>query len=54
VLKRLNKTDSRDALALFYLGAASLANGDKAAAERRWRSLLALLPPDAPIRAMLE
>jgi cytochrome c-type biogenesis protein CcmH len=36
------------------LGAASLAAGDKPAALRRWRTLLALLPADAPIRPMLE
>ena len=54
VLERIEKEDPRNALALFYLGAASLASGDKPAAVKRWRTLLALLPPDAPIRAMLE
>ena len=44
----------RNALALFYLGAAALAAGDKPAAVRRWKTLLALLPADAPIRAQLE
>jgi cytochrome c-type biogenesis protein CcmH len=34
--------------------AASFAAGDKPAAARRWKTLLALLPADAPIRAMLE
>jgi cytochrome c-type biogenesis protein CcmH len=54
VLERLEKAEPRNALALFYLGAASLAAGDKPAAARRWKTLLALLPPDAPIRDMLE
>ena len=54
VLERLEKAEPRNALALFYLGAASLAAGDKPAAVRRWKTLLALLPADAPIRGMLE
>ena len=54
VLERLEKADSRNALALFYLGAASFAAGDKPAAAQRWKTLLALLPPDAPIREMLQ
>jgi len=54
VLERLEKAEPRNALALFYLGAASFAQGDKAAAARRWRTLLALLPADAPIRTMLQ
>ena len=54
VLKRLEKAEPRNALALFYLGAASFAAGDKPEALKRWRTLLALLPADAPIRAMLE
>jgi cytochrome c-type biogenesis protein CcmH len=54
VLQRLEQADPKNALALFYLGAADFANGDKAAAARRWKALLALLPPDAPIRTMLE
>jgi cytochrome c-type biogenesis protein CcmH len=54
VLERLEKAEPRNGLALFYLGAASFAAGDKAAAARRWKTLLALLPGDAPIRAMLE
>jgi cytochrome c-type biogenesis protein CcmH len=54
VLERLERQEPNNALALFYLGAASLAQGDKPAAVKRWRTLLALLPPDAPIRAMLE
>lgn len=54
VLERLEKQEPNNALALFYLGAASFAEGDKPAAVKRWRTLLALLPPDAPIRAMLE
>jgi cytochrome c-type biogenesis protein CcmH len=54
VLKRLEASQPDNALALFYLGAASFAHGDKADAARRWKKLLALLPADAPIRAMLE
>ncbi|MDI1284137.1 MAG: c-type cytochrome biogenesis protein CcmI [Reyranella sp.] len=54
VLQRLEKAEPRNALALFYLGAASFASGDKAEALKRWKTLLALLPADAPIRAMLE
>lgn len=54
VLERLEKVEPRNALALFYLGAAALAAGDKPAAARRWKTLLALLPADAPIRPMLE
>ena len=54
VLERLEKAEPRNALALFYLGAAAFAHGDKPAAARRWKTLLALLPADAPIRAMLE
>ncbi len=54
VLQRLEKAEPRNALALFYLGASSFAAGDKAGAVRRWKTLLALLPADAPIRPMLE
>ena len=54
VLERLEKAEPRNALALFYLGAASFASGDKPAAARRWKALLSLLPADAPIRDMLE
>ncbi len=54
VLERLEKAEPRNALALFYLGAASFAAGDKPEALKRWRTLLALLPADAPIRGLLE
>jgi cytochrome c-type biogenesis protein CcmH len=54
VLERLEKAEPKNALALFYLGAASFAAGDKPAAAQRWKTLLALLPPGAPIRDMLE
>jgi cytochrome c-type biogenesis protein CcmH len=54
VLERLEKAEPRNGLALFYLGAADFAKGDKAGAARRWKALLALLPSDAPIRGMLE
>ena len=54
VLKRLEAAEPDNALALFYLGAASFTYGDKADAARRWKKLLALLPPDAPIRKVLK
>ena len=54
VLERLEKAEPRNALALFYLGTAALAAGDRPAALRRWKTLLALLPADAPIRGLLE
>ena len=54
VLKRLEAAEPDNALALFYLGAASFAHGDKADATRRWKKLLALLPHDAPIRKVLK
>jgi cytochrome c-type biogenesis protein CcmH len=54
VLERLEKAEPKNALALFYLGAASFAAGDKPAAAQRWKTLLALLPPDAPVREMLQ
>ncbi len=54
VLERLEKVEPRHGLALFYLGAASFAAGDRKAAAQRWKTLLALLPADAPIRALLE
>jgi cytochrome c-type biogenesis protein CcmH len=54
VLQRLEKAEPGNALALFYLAAADFAAGNKAEAARRWKALLAKLPPDAPIRGMLE
>jgi cytochrome c-type biogenesis protein CcmH len=54
VLERLEKAEPKNALALFYLGAADFAKGDKPGAARRWKTLLAMLPSDAPIREMLE
>lgn len=54
VLERLEKAEPRNALALFYLGVAAEAAGNKPVALQRWKTLLALLPADAPIRAMLE
>ena len=54
MLTRLEKAQPNNALSLFYLGAASFAAGDKPAAVRRWKTLQALLPADAPIRTMLE
>ena len=54
ILERLEKAEPRNALALFYLGAAAYAAGNKPAAVQRWKTLLALLPADAPIRPMLE
>ncbi len=54
ILERLEKAEPRNALALFYLGAAAYAAGNKPAAVQRWKTLLTLLPADAPIRPMLE
>lgn len=54
ILERLEKAEPRNALALFYLGAAAYAAGNKEGAVQRWKTLLALLPADAPIRPMLE
>jgi cytochrome c-type biogenesis protein CcmH len=54
VLQRLEKAEPKNGLALFYLGAASFAAGDRKAAAERWKTLLSLLPADAPIRSMLE
>ncbi len=54
VLQRLEKAEPTNGLALFYLGAADFAAGNKPEAARRWKALLAILPPDAPIRGMLE
>jgi cytochrome c-type biogenesis protein CcmH len=54
VLKRLEAAEPDNALALFYLGAASFAHGDKANAALRWKKLLALLPPDALILKVLK
>jgi cytochrome c-type biogenesis protein CcmH len=54
VLERLEKAEPSNGLALFYLGAADFAKGDKPAAARRWKTLLTMLPSDAPIRSMLE
>ena len=54
VLKRLEQADPRNGLALFYLGAADFAAGDRREAARRWKTLLSMVPPDAPIRPLLE
>jgi cytochrome c-type biogenesis protein CcmH len=54
ILERLEKAEPRNALALFYLGAAAYAAGNKPAAVQRWKTLLALLPADAPVRPLLE
>jgi cytochrome c-type biogenesis protein CcmH len=54
VLQRLEKAEPTNGLALFYLGVADFAAGNKPEAARRWKALLALLPADAPIRGMLE
>jgi cytochrome c-type biogenesis protein CcmH len=54
VLKRLEQADPRNGLALFYLGAADFAAGDRKGAAARWKTLLSMLPPDAPIRPLLE
>ena len=54
VLRRLEQADPRNGLALFYLGVADFAEGRKSEAVRRWKTLLSMLPPDAPIRPKLQ
>ncbi len=54
VLKRLEQADPKNGLALFYLGAADFSAGNRKAAAQRWKTLLSMLPPDAPIRPLLE
>ena len=54
VLQRLEKLQPDNGLALFYLAEAAAAAGDRAQAIARFRKLLTLVPPDAPVRPALE
>ncbi|HJQ60103.1 MAG TPA: c-type cytochrome biogenesis protein CcmI [Vineibacter sp.] len=54
VLRRLEKLQPNNGLALFFLAQVDEAAGDKAAALRRLRRLQQLLPADAPIRGTVE
>ncbi len=54
VLRKLLARDPDNALALFYVGAAEAASGNKDTAAAHWRRLLDKLPADAPIRELIE
>ena len=54
VLKKLLAMDPDNALALFYLGLAEADAGNKAEAAAHWKKLLLRLPPDAPIRDLIQ
>jgi len=54
VLRKLLAKDANNALALFYLGLAEAEAGNKAEAARHWKKLLERLPPDAPIRELIQ
>lgn len=54
VLKKLLAKDPDNALALFYLGLAAAEADNKAEAAAHWKKLLERLPPDAPIRDLIQ
>lgn len=54
VLKKLLAKDENNALALFYLGLAAAEGGNKEEAAAHWKKLLERLPPDAPIRELIQ
>ncbi len=54
VLKKLIAKDPNNALALFYLGLAAAEGGNKEVAAAHWKKLLERLPPDAPIRDLIQ
>ncbi|MBM3642977.1 MAG: c-type cytochrome biogenesis protein CcmI [Alphaproteobacteria bacterium] len=54
VLTKLEAAQPDNPVALFYLGAASFAAGDKSAAAARWKRLVQRLPADSALRAQLE
>ena len=54
VLKKLLAKDENNALALFYLGLAAAEGGNKYEAAAHWKKLLERLPPDAPIRELIQ
>lgn len=51
---RAEKLDPREPRAQFYLGIAEVEDGKKEAASRRWQTLLASAPKDAPWRSAVE
>jgi cytochrome c-type biogenesis protein CcmH len=52
--RRLAELDADNQSALWYLGRASVENGDTTEARALWQRLLALLPPDSPDRARVS
>ena len=54
VLRKLIAKDPNNALALFYLGLAAAEAGNKEEAAAHWKKLLERLPPDAPIRELIQ
>lgn len=53
-LKRLQEFNKDDPMALFYLGLAARAEGDRKTALANWRRLAEVIPPDAPIMDQLQ
>ncbi len=53
-LQQVLKLDGDNPIALFHLGRAAAASGDRGTATRHWQRLLAHLPADAPVRPQLE
>ena len=53
-LRKVLALDPNDPTALFHLGRAAAAAGDKAGAVQQWRRLLARLPHDSPEHATIE
>jgi cytochrome c-type biogenesis protein CcmH len=47
------RADPKNLAARFYLGLAAAQGGDRAGARARWEAMLADLPPDSPLRAMM-
>lgn len=54
VLEKILSFDENDGLALFYLGMAARERGERDAALKHWRKLIAVLPADAPILGQLQ
>lgn len=53
-LKRLHEFDDDEPMALFYLGLAARAEGDRETALANWRRLAEVIPQDAPIMGQLQ
>jgi cytochrome c-type biogenesis protein CcmH len=51
---KLKSLDPDDPMALYFEGEAARAAGDATTAVARWRRLLEVLPPDAPVRSAVE